>query len=375
MSRPVTAVADRAVDATSPMTPLSPTSGMPSAQLIERLGAICDRRAVHDLAARLRELRDWLARDIESFQLELSSLPRGGSLAQTSAHHLLDLGGKCLRPMCVALAAKMGTGFGRDALDCAVAVELIHNASLLHDDVIDLGPRRRGAPTARAIYGNAASVVGGNWLLITALERVERTRLPGIVGRTLRTIGAMIAAEAIQLENRGRLDLSRVDYFRVIHGKTAALFGWALFHGGLAGGLPRRDCEALERFGHHLGVAFQLVDDLLDCTGDAGLTGKALFADLREGTTTYPLLLALERDASLRSLAAQVLDDSPGAAAGGELGPRLRDTLFATGSVRDCRALADRRTRSAIACLEPLPAGPGREALVALAEVMTQRKG
>ena len=347
----------------------------PPHELVERLGAICRRRGVPGLAARLVELRDWLSADLESFEAEMSRLPRGASVAERSAHHLLDLGGKRLRPMCVALAAKLGTGFGRTARDCAVAVELIHNASLLHDDVIDLGSLRRGSPTARTVYGNAASVVGGNWLLVSALERVERTGLPGSIGRTLATIGEMIAAEAIQLENRGRLDPSRSDYFRVIHGKTAALFRWALFHGGLAGGLAPADCRALERFGAHLGLAFQLVDDLLDATGDVELTGKALFIDLREGTMTYPFLLALERDASLRPLLPRLLERSGSFGSVEEVGARFRAALVATGAVRDCRELARMRTRSAVACLEGIPQGPGRAALEALAEAVLHREG
>ncbi len=362
--------------AASPQPPLAaPPACGPSSDLIARLGAICRRRGVGDLAARLFALGDWLGEDLASLEDELSRLPRGGSAARRSAHHLLDLGGKRLRPLCVALAAKLGTGFGPAARDCAVAVELIHNASLLHDDVIDLGARRRGATAARAVYGNAASVVAGNWLLVTALERVERTGLEGIVGRTLATIGEMIEAEAIQLDNRGRLNPSRTDYFRVIHGKTAALFRWALFHGGLAGALRRRDCRALELYGSHLGVAFQLVDDLLDCTGDAERTGKALFADLRDGTMTYPFLLALERDPALRSLLPRLSERAGSRASRGDLGRRFHQALFDTGAVDDCRALAAARTRTAISCLDRVPAGPGRAALVTLAEAVVHRDG
>ncbi len=349
-------------------------AAVPSEEPLGRLGEVCARRGVPELAVRLLDLRDWIAAEMQWFEAELSRLPRGSSMVQRSAHHLLDLGGKHLRPVCVALAAKLGTGFGEAARDCAVAVELIHNASLLHDDVIDLGSQRRGVTAARAVYGNAASVVAGNWLLVTALERVDRTGLPGIVGRTLETIGEMIVGETIQLENRGRLDPSRGDYFRVIRGKTAALFRWALFNGGVAGGLARRECLALERYGSHLGVAFQLVDDLLDYTGDARRTGKPLFADLREGKVTYPLLLALERDASLRPLAAEILAGAADATSPAGLGDRVRDALVASGSVRDCRTLAVKRARAAIACLEPIADGPGREALVALAEAIVHRE-
>ncbi len=353
----------------------SPDPAAAAPGLLERLGALCSRQQLPGLATRLRELELWLADDMESCAGELARLPRGSTAVRRSAHHLLDLGGKRLRPACVALAARLGSGFGDAARELAVAVELIHNASLLHDDVIDLGARRRGAPAARVVYGNAASVVAGNWLLVTALERVARTGLPGAVERTLRTIGRMIAAEAIQLDNRGRLNLSRMDYFRVIRGKTAALFRWALFHGGLAGGLPERHCRALERYGSRLGVAFQLVDDLLDYAGDSRLTGKPLFADLREGKITYPLLLALERRPALRPLARDLVAAPAGTPLPAEWARRVRQAIVASGGVRDCRALARSRVRSAVACLADLPSGPGRDALVVLAEAAVRRGG
>ena len=345
-----------------------------SPAVLDRLAEVCERQGVSVLAARLAELEQWVGEDLEWLEAELARLPRGASVVHRGAHHLLDLGGKRLRPLCVALAARLGAGFGEEARHCAVAVELIHNASLLHDDVIDLGARRRGALAARAIYGNAASVVAGNWLLVTALDRVRRTGLPGIMRRTLATIDEMIAAEAVQLGNRGRLNTSRQDYFRVIQGKTAALFRWALFHGGVAGGLSWRHCHALEEYGSHLGVAFQLVDDLLDYDGDVELTGKPVFADLAEGKVTYPFLLALERDPSLGALAARIIAAPSDTALPLDLGARVRDALRAGGGVECCRALAGERARAAVACLEEIPDGPARAALTLLAEAVVRRQ-
>ena len=344
------------------------------AAVLRQLGEVCERQGVADLAARLEDLRGWIAADMAWLDAELARLPRGPSLVGRSAHHLLDSGGKHLRPICVALAARLGDGFNQPARDCALAVELIHSASLLHDDVVDLGTRRRGARSARAVYGNAASVFAGNWLLVAALDRVRRTGLPGIMRRTLATIDEMIAAEAIQLSNRGRLNTSRVDYFRVIRGKTAALFRWALFHGGVAGGLPWRDCEALERYGLHLGMAFQLVDDLLDYTGEAELVGKPLFADLREGKMTYPFLLALERDPSLGPLAREIVEGPAEAGGPAGLAARVREALVAGGGVDACRVLARERVETAVGCLEQIAWGPAKAALVALAEAVASRR-
>lgn len=351
-----------------------PATTLPSPNPIGRFEAICRARGPHGLARRLRDLEAWIADDMAAVEAELSALPYGGSIERLSACHQLDLGGKLLRPMCVALAAKLGNGFGTEARHLAVAVELIHNATLLHDDVIDLAERRRGAPAAHTVYGNAASVLAGDWLLVEALKQIQRCGKSGLLERALDTIEKMVAAEALQLENRGRLNLERADYFRIIDGKTTALFRWAMLAGATAGGLASEQRTALERYGAQLGLAFQLVDDLLDVTGDPAVMGKAAFTDLREGKVTYPLLLALERDVSLRRRVEQLLGRQAGAPLPGPLCARLQQRLVTTGSVRDCRALARECADEAIACLTPFPSGPCRAALATVAAVAIDRE-
>jgi octaprenyl-diphosphate synthase len=254
-----------------------------------------------------------------------------------------------------------------------VAAELIHNATLLHDDVIDDGDFRRGTPAARVLFGNAASILAGDWVLIQALKRVRRAAPGDHYDRALGTIEEMVAAEALQLANRGRLDTSRADYFQVIEGKTAALFRWALFSGARAGALPDSQCDQLDAYGTHVGTAFQLVDDVLDFAGDPDMTGKSLFGDLREGKMTYPLLLALERDTALRpvveELLAQPFDQSPAA----HLVARVIGAVHESGAADDCLDLAHERVAAAIACLGPLPRGRARSALVTLAEAVLYR--
>jgi len=352
---------------------MAATAVSPNAEVIARLGQVCSARGLPDVAVRLGDLHAWIAADLAHFEDELAALPRGASLVHRSARHLLDLGGKHLRPMCVALAAKLGTGFGAEARDLAVAVELIHNATLLHDDVVDLGDQRRGAPTARTVYGNAASIFAGDWLLVEALQRVQHAGVPGLLDRTLATIAEMIMAEAVQLANRGRINADRADYFRVVEGKTAALFRWAMVAGARAGGLDEGACRALERYGLHLGVAFQAVDDLLDFTGSAAVTGKALFADLREGKMTYPLILALEREPALACVLEDILAGPPGPPPE-RWRARVLDTLVRSGGMRDCQALARERAAEAVASLSGLPGGAGRDALVTVAEATVHRE-
>jgi octaprenyl-diphosphate synthase len=338
-----------------------------------RLGAVCAERGLQRVSDRLLELEQWIAADLAAFESLYGELPRRTSAAHRSAHHLLDLGGKHLRPICVALAAKLGGGFGATARELAVAIELIHNASLLHDDVIDMGQQRRGAPTARTIYGNSASVIGGNWLLVSALLRLSRAAVPGVLGRALETLDEMVAAEALQLDRRGSTEPSRADYFRVVTGKTASLFRLAMFGGARAGNLPDEQCRALGRYGENVGVAFQLVDDLLDYTGDPAAMGKTPFTDLREGKMTYPLLLALEREPSLRQVVEGILERPADEPLPRRSASRVLATVVSAGCVRDCLLLARRKASAAVACLESIPPGPGRAALATLAEAIVHR--
>jgi octaprenyl-diphosphate synthase len=340
--------------------------------LLAQLSRVCTGRGLAGLAERLGDLGAFVGDDLAECEAALAALPRGTGAVEKSAHHLIALGGKRLRPLCVALASRVGTGFSTAARECAVAVELVHNATLLHDDVVDVGELRRGAATARSVYGNAASIFAGDWLLVEALRRVQRVALPGALERLLVVIDEMIRAEAAQLEARGKLTTDRTGYFSIIEGKTAALFRWALFAGGRAGGLSQSGCAALEGYGLHLGVAFQAVDDLLDLTGGAA-TGKALFADLREGKMTFPLIVALEREPALRAVLEEVLASSDAGEIAEDAVAAVLESLARTGAVEECRALARHRALLAVAELEQLPASAARTALEVVASATAGR--
>jgi len=297
----------------------------------------------------------------------LADLPRGDTRVQRAAHHLLDQGGKRLRPMCVALASHLGSGLDARGAQLAISVELVHAATLLHDDVVDLGDTRRGAPAARTVYGNAASIFAGDWLLIDALRRVRGARIADTLDRLLDVIEEMILAESLQLERRGQVDTSVDDYFRIVEGKTAVLFQWACFAGGRAGGLDDEACAHLESFGRHLGVAFQLVDDLLDYDGNAEQTGKSLFTDLREGKLTHPLLVARDADASVRADLTRLLDG----------GNRELEQRIVAGVRPHLNVTRDRATRSiaeAFGHLDALPSGAAKEGMRTVALAVVERR-
>ncbi len=358
--------------------PAGVDQGLPAGvDLLNRLEGITAGRGLEGLASRLAELATFVADDMATFEESFGGLRQDPSKVGRTARHLVQLGGKRLRPMCVVLAARAGhaaTGALPDnAIDLGVAVELVHAATLLHDDVVDSGKFRRGNATARTIFGNAASIFAGDWLLIEALRRVERCRLPGLLEALFATIEEMILAESIQLENRGRTATGRDDYFRVVEGKTASVFRWAMRAGAQASGLPLYQQEALEQFGLHLGVAFQAVDDLLDLTGDEARTGKVLFTDLREGKMTYPVILGLERDDTLRPLVESIVVSPPDDPVPETVAAQLVRSLRDTNAVRDCLRLARERSALAVAALDVLPVGPARRALGTVAEAIVDR--
>ncbi len=352
-------------------TPPESVPGLPvGVDLLARLEGICAHRGLGNLADRLSDMVAFIGQDLESFEIELDRLPRDARLVNRSAHHLLERGGKRLRPMCVALATRVGTGFDERALDLAVAVELVHSATLLHDDVVDLSDVRRGAPTARAVYGNAASIFAGDWLLIEALRRVNRCGLPGTLEELFTIIEEMIFAESLQLETRGMVSADRDIYFQVVEGKTASVFRWAMSAGSRAGGLGDTDRSQLVEYGRHLGITFQATDDLLDLTGDSAKTGKLLFADLREGKMTFPLIVALERDPDLRPVIEEILEAE---AVSDPAAERVVSSLRETHAVEECLQLARKHSSLALAALETLPDGRARRALATVAETIVDR--
>jgi octaprenyl-diphosphate synthase len=344
------------------MTQLSPSPGV-----LDRLARVSVRRDVPALGDRLVALERWVRDDLALLEHDLEAIPRGARVIHAAAHHLLDLKGKHLRPTCVALASRFGDGLTPRARSLAVAVELVHSATLLHDDVVDVAERRRGQPTACTVYGNAASIFAGDWLLVAALRKISAAAVPGLLDHMLQVIEDMIVAESIQLERRGVLSGGRDEYFAIAEGKTAALFRWAMIAGARTAELPVAAEAALDRFGLHLGVAFQAIDDELDF---ADTTGKDPLADLREGKQTFPLVVALERKPALRDdIEALLAEPEPARPALVELATAIRGT----GALVATRALAEDRVQRALDEIAILPAGPAREALVTVALASLQR--
>jgi octaprenyl-diphosphate synthase len=211
------------------------------------------------------------------------------------AHHLIDSGGKRLRPMLTIAAAKLVGYPGNGHVKVASAVEFMHTATLLHDDVVDESDVRRGKKAARMIWGNQASVLVGDFLLGQAFRMlVEVGSLP--VLRILSNAAAVIAeGEVMQLAAAKNTATTEDEYLAIINAKTAALFSGAAESGAAIASRPVEELTALRSYGRNLGIAFQLVDDVLDYSGDSTRLGKSIGDDFREGKITLPVILSFRR--------------------------------------------------------------------------------
>jgi octaprenyl-diphosphate synthase len=227
------------------------------------------------------------------------------------ARYLIESGGKRLRPMLTVAAAQLfGKGSG-SAINFAAAVEFMHNATLLHDDVVDESDMRRGKPAARMVWGNKASILVGDFLLGQAFMMMVETGDIGALGVLSAASAVMAEGEVFQLAKTGDLATTPEDYAEVIRAKTAVLFEAACEVGAMSGGADEAGRQALARYGLELGNAFQLVDDVLDYGGESGALGKNTGDDLREGKMTLPVILALgESNAQEREIIAGSLGDA-----------------------------------------------------------------
>lgn len=279
------------------------------------------------------------------------------------ASHLVKAGGKRLRPLVAALSSTAGSGpsdVPDDAVTGGVACELVHVGSLHHDDVIDEAATRHGVPSVNARWGNLRAILSGDFLLARASELAASlgTEVAGLLAAT---IGRLCTGEVRELECAYQVDRSVADYAAAIEGKTAALYSTACRIGGIVAELPRDQIDALTDFGRHYGMAFQVVDDILDVVATDEELGKPAGHDMAEGVYNLPVLrtLAGAGAGELRSLLGGPLDPQAQARALAI----VREGDGVAESINEARAYVDRAT----ADLDRLPPTPAGEALAAAA--------
>jgi octaprenyl-diphosphate synthase len=216
-------------------------------------------------------------------------------LIQEMGGYIAGAGGKRLRPILLLLAARLAQYRGPRAIRLACVVELLHTATLIHDDVVDQAPLRRGHPSANAQWGDDASVLVGDHLYSKSFAMLVRDNDRGVMETLARATVSMTEAEVFQLQLKRSGLISEADYVRIITQKTASFMSACCRIGALLGAVRPAQTEALARYGLDIGIAFQISDDALDFTADQARLGKAIGADLREGKRTLPLIAMLER--------------------------------------------------------------------------------
>lgn len=276
------------------------------------------------------------------------------------AGYLLDAGGKRIRPALTALGAR-AVGFDGDVARLMCVGELLHLGSLLHDDVVDDGVRRRGRPAAHRVYGNAVTVLTGDFCLARAVWLAAEAGGHRAVTELGHVVTQMAEGEVLQLRRAGDLDCAVDDYLEVIDRKSAALISWCAAAAAWAQG-DEPAAHALAQFGRRAGVAFQITDDVLDYLPG---TGKAPGADLRERKVTLPLLYALEADPGLRD----ALSEPPSDDALPALIERVRDAGALERALESASVLAEQ----GIEALRSLPASAARDALETLGRYLVER--
>ncbi len=286
-------------------------------------------------------------------------------------HYIISGGGKRIRPMIAVLAARALNYQGDKHTTVAALIEFIHTATLLHDDVVDESDMRRGKATANATFGNAASVLVGDFIYTRAFQMMTSINSWRVLGLMSDAVNVIAEGEVLQLMNCNDPDITEESYMHVIYSKTARLFEAASQSAAILADATAEQENALQDYGRYLGTAFQLIDDLLDYSADGKTLGKNTGDDLNEGKPTLPLLHAMYHGNPEQSAMIRLAIEQGN-------GRHLLETVLATmqqhGSLIYTRHRAEEEADKAISALQCLPDTPFRSALEGLAHIAVQRE-
>lgn len=291
------------------------------------------------------------------------------ALIRQIAEYIITGGGKRLRPALVFLAAG-ATGYrGAHHVELAAVIEFIHTATLLHDDVVDESELRRGRKTANAEFGNAASVLVGDFLYSRAFQMMVGVGSMRVMEVLSDATNAIAEGEVLQLLNAHNFAISEADYLEVIRRKTAKLFEAAAQLGAILGEAGGGLEQGLARYGMHLGTAFQLIDDALDYSGDATHTGKNLGDDLNEGKPTLPLIYVMQRGSRKQAELVRLAIKKGGR----EAFKAVLEAVHSTGALEYVRDVAKSEAQSARQSIAALPNSNYRDSLLELTKFAVER--
>ncbi|MBL8059469.1 MAG: polyprenyl synthetase family protein [Chthonomonas sp.] len=315
-----------------------------------------------------------IAQDVAAIEKQLQAQSESRvETVQKVLRHTLDAGGKRLRPVFLILSAK-ATGLDYDpqrTLELGACMEMIHMATLIHDDVIDESATRRGRPTASSVYGNTASILSGDYFLAKAMTILAADGDIEIIRIASQMVVEMAEGEAREVEVRGQFDLSIDDHLRILGMKTAAFVECCCTLGGLVAKADRTTTDSLAVYGRHLGLAFQIADDVLDFRGAAKQTGKPRGTDFREGCVTLPLIeLLKELEPSETRFVRAAFEGNP---TDGELETIVR-WMAERGAFARALGLAEQHLTLALSALDRLPNSPHRELLRVAGRYVIERQ-
>jgi octaprenyl-diphosphate synthase len=291
-------------------------------------------------------------------------------LVNQVANYIIAGGGKRLRPLLVMLGARACGYEGHRHVEAAAIVEFIHTATLLHDDVVDSSELRRGKDTANSVFGNEASVLVGDFLYSRAFQMITRVGRVRVLETLADATNVIAEGEVLQLMNCGDPDTTEARYLDVIRRKTAMLFEAGTRIAAILADQPKEIEDALAEYGQRLGVAFQLVDDVLDYRGSTDEMGKNMGDDLAEGKPTLPLIYTLHNgDDGIRRVIRHAIEH----AGDGADVERITAAVGASGGLDYAHDLARTEAAAATAALSALPHSPYRDALASLTEIAVER--
>jgi octaprenyl-diphosphate synthase len=324
------------------------------------------------IALTAREIFTLISRDLERMEAELR-LETVASVDAVSkiAQYLQGNGGKRLRPILLLTSCRLFSEPSPEAIRLAAVMELIHTATLVHDDVIDDAESRRGKPSSNVVWGNHTSVLAGDWLYMQAFQIALRLRSFEVLERLITLTQRMVDGELLQLDRIGKIGVTEADSMELIDRKTASLFSACTRLGSLIGGASEETQARLSEFGWNLGMAFQMVDDILDFTSRESVLGKPVGSDLREGKLTLPLIYALEKaSAAEREKVRQVLADKSYDRAPF---PAILEILRKHQGIDRARERAAEFTEKARSILSGFPETPAQRALLAATDLVADR--
>ncbi|TXS89859.1 octaprenyl diphosphate synthase [Parahaliea maris] len=318
----------------------------------------------------MQQIRASVAGEFEAVnRLIVEQLHSDVDMVENIGHYIVDAGGKRLRPLLALLTGAALGGCSDRHITFAAVIEFIHTATLLHDDVVDISSLRRGRPTANAEFGNASSVLVGDFLYTRAFQLMVQLDDMTVLRHMADTTNTIAEGEVLQLVRAGNPDTSEADYLEVITRKTAVLFAAACYGAATLSGRKEADCQQLADFGLNLGIAFQMIDDVLDYEGDPETMGKNVGDDLTEGKVTLPLIHVMQNGTDAeRELVREAVAAKSAA--------RLDDIVRAVQRCGSCDFTRERARHYhdlATACLESLTDGAARDALQAITGLSINR--